>query len=137
VFNNRPDALCISGLIAGDQTDALAIQQVKKAVPDTIVFANTGLRVENVEDQLRIADGGIVGTTFKYDGKFENQVDVDRVRRFMEKSKTSARILINNMPVLSLAPYIKTSDEGSFAQKTLLERLPTIIDLWWKLMNTP
>jgi len=50
-------------------------------------FANTGVRPENVEEQLQYADGAIVGTTFKKNGKFENHVDEDRVREFMEKVK--------------------------------------------------
>ena len=53
----------------------------------TVVFANTGVRLENVEKQLSIADGAVVGTTFKYDGKFENHVDVNRVKTFMDKVK--------------------------------------------------
>ncbi len=88
VFNNRPDALCVSGLIAGDQTDVSVLRKVKDAVPATVVFANTGLRIENVEDQLRIADGGVVGTTFKFEGVFDNHVDVNRVKHFMEKVRS-------------------------------------------------
>jgi predicted TIM-barrel enzyme len=30
-----------------------------------------------------VADGAVVGTTFKVDGKFENGVDEKRVREFM------------------------------------------------------
>jgi predicted TIM-barrel enzyme len=63
------------------------LESVKQAVPDTPVFANTGLRLENVETQLAIADGGIVGTTFKQAGIFENPVDALRVRAFMSKVK--------------------------------------------------
>ena len=85
VFNNRPDALCVSGLTAGEETSTQILQRVKEAVPDTVVLANTGVRLENVERQLSIADGAVVGTTFKYDGKFENHVDVNRVKAFMEK----------------------------------------------------
>jgi len=85
VFNHRPDALCVSGLVAGAQTDASVLRRVKDAVPDTVVFANTGVRPENVAEQLSIADGAVVGTTFKFDGKFENHVDERRVAVFMEK----------------------------------------------------
>ncbi len=85
VFNHLPDGLCVSGLVAGSQTDASTLRQVKAAVPDTLVFANTGVREENVEEQLSIADGAVVGTTFKYDGKFENHVDEERVANFMKK----------------------------------------------------
>ena len=88
VFNHRPDALCISGLTAGVQTDLSLLRQVKEAVPETLVFANTGVRPENVVEQLGIADGAVVGTTFKYEGKFENHVDQNRVKSFMDKVRS-------------------------------------------------
>ncbi len=84
VFNNRPDALCVSGLTAGSETDSEILSVVKEIVPNTVVFANTGVRPQNVVEQLTIADGAVVGTTFKKDGKFENHVDVNRVKEFMK-----------------------------------------------------
>lgn len=83
VFNAKPDAVLVSGLTAGAEADTLEIQQVKEAVPSTLVFANTGVNKDNVEGQLSIADGAVVGTTFKKDGVFENPVDVIRVKEFM------------------------------------------------------
>jgi membrane complex biogenesis BtpA family protein len=88
VFNNRPDALCVSGLVAGAETDSSVLKRVKDAVPQTVVLANTGMRLDNVEKQLSIADGAVVGTTFKKDGVFENPVDASRVRQFMERVRT-------------------------------------------------
>ena len=88
VFNHRPDALCVSGLTAGSETDAQTLKKVKQSVPETIVFANTGVRPQNVKEQLSIADGAVVGTTFKKDGKFENHVDQGRVKNFMDKVKS-------------------------------------------------
>jgi len=88
VFNTRPDALCVSGLTAGAATDSQVLRTVKETVPDTVVFANTGVNVSNVETQLSIADGAVVGTTFKKDGVFENQTDVGRVKAFMEKVRS-------------------------------------------------
>ena len=83
VFNNRPDALCVSGLTAGTETDSKILKRVKDTVPNTVVIANTGVRPSNVIEQLTIADAAIVGTTFKFDGKFENHVDEKRVSEFM------------------------------------------------------
>ncbi len=85
VFNCKPDALCVSGITAGASTDSQLLRKVKDVVPQTVVFANTGVRLENVEEQLSIADGAVVGTTFKVDGVFENGVDPERVKRFMDK----------------------------------------------------
>lgn len=85
VFNNRPDGLCVSGLTAGQETSASVIAEVKGTVPDTPVFANTGVSIANIEKQLAVADGAIVGTTFKKDAYIWNPVDVQRVRAFMDK----------------------------------------------------
>jgi hypothetical protein len=88
VFNNRPDALCVSGLTAGSMTDTSTLEKVKAAIPDTPVFANTGVRVSNAKEQLAIADGAITATTFKRDGDFYNEVDIKRVKEFMNVVKT-------------------------------------------------
>jgi membrane complex biogenesis BtpA family protein len=85
IFNNRPDALCVSGLIAGAETSAQTLKLVKEAVPETPVFANTGVRVDNVEEQLKFADGAVVGTAFKQEGNTWNPVNVDRVKELMKK----------------------------------------------------
>ena len=83
VFNCKADALCVSGLTAGSETHSQILKRVKDAVPDTVVLANTGCRPDTIEAQLSVADGAVVGTTFKVDGKFENGVDEKRVREFM------------------------------------------------------
>jgi uncharacterized protein len=87
IFNHRPDAICVSGLTAGVQADASLLRRVKDAAGDTPVFANTGVKPENVAEMLAIADGAVVGTTFKIAGKFENHVDEARVRLFMDRVK--------------------------------------------------
>jgi membrane complex biogenesis BtpA family protein len=88
VFNCRPDALCVSGLTAGAETDFQILLRVKNAVPNTIIFSNTGCNIDNIETQLKYADGAVVGTTFKAEGKFENTVDKGRVKAFMDKVKS-------------------------------------------------
>jgi membrane complex biogenesis BtpA family protein len=85
VFNTRSDALCVSGLTAGVETSTATLKRVKDAVPETPVFANTGVNLDNVVQQLEIADGAVVGTTFKRDGYIWNEVDIQRVKAFMDK----------------------------------------------------
>lgn len=87
VFNHRPDALCVSGLVAGAEAPFDTLRLVKESVPDIPVFANTGVRVENVQKQLRVADGAVTATSFKRDGYIWNEVDVKRVREFMDTVK--------------------------------------------------
>lgn len=86
-FNNRPDALCVSGLTAGSATDSQILKRVKDAAKHTPVLCNTGCKAANIAQQLSIADGAVVATTFKFDGVFENAVDVRRVTEFMNVVK--------------------------------------------------
>lgn len=83
-FYFQPDAYLVSGLTAGCEADSQIITRVKKAT-STPVFANNGVRLENVDAQLAAADGCIIGTTFKRDGCFYNEVDESRVARFMDR----------------------------------------------------
>ena len=85
VFNCRPDVICVSGATAGSGVDTDILGRVKNAIPDTAVFANTGCKVNTIENIFKIADGAVVGTTFKKDGKFENHVEKARVIEFMDK----------------------------------------------------
>ncbi|MDD4075620.1 MAG: BtpA/SgcQ family protein [Eubacteriales bacterium] len=92
-FNNRPDALCVSGLTAGSATDSQILKRVKDAAKHTPVLCNTGCKACNIAEQLSIADGAVVATTFKYDGVFENAVDVRRVTEFMDVVKAFRQTL--------------------------------------------
>lgn len=92
-FNNRPDAFCVSGLTAGAETDSQTLQLVKNAVRRTPILTNTGCKKENIREQLKIADGAVVATTFKHDGVFENGVDVERVKAFMAEVKAFRKTL--------------------------------------------
>ncbi len=87
VFNARPDALCVSGLTAGVASSADTLRRVKEAVPGTPVLANTGVRPGNIREQLALADGAVTGTAFKRDGYIWNEVDVARVREFMQLAR--------------------------------------------------
>lgn len=60
-------------------SDVALVKKVA-AIP---VFVNVGSRVENVANELAIADGVIVGTDLKVNRITWNPVDVDRVRAYM------------------------------------------------------
>ncbi len=83
VFNHMPDGICVSGLIAGAETNTSLLEQAKRAIGDVPLFANTGVRPDNVAAQLAVADGAVVGTYFKKDGYTWNPTDVNRVRELM------------------------------------------------------
>ena len=88
VFSSLADIICVSGPLTGQAVDHSALQKVKERVGDTPVFANTGVRIDNVESILAVADGCVIGTHFKVDGDTWNPVDADRVKRFMDHVQT-------------------------------------------------
>lgn len=83
-FNNKPDAICVSGITAGSETDTEVLKLVKNVVKNTPILCNTGCTKENVTKQLSVSDGAISATTFKVNGIFENPVDKARVKEFMD-----------------------------------------------------
>lgn len=92
-FNCKPDAICVSGMTAGAETDTQILTQVKEAVKKTPVFCNTGCNKDNVVRQLSVSDGAVCATTFKVDGVFENVVDANRVKEFMDTVKEYRKTL--------------------------------------------
>jgi predicted TIM-barrel enzyme len=70
--------------MTGEAVEFGNLKAAKEALPDTPVFANTGVNRDNVSEILRIGDGVIIGTHFKVDGNTWNPVDRARVKRFME-----------------------------------------------------
>jgi uncharacterized protein len=84
VFSSLADAILVSGPLTGHAVDASDLRKVRDAIPGTPLFANTGVRIDNVRDILAIADGCVIGTHFKIDGDTWKAVDGDRVKRFMD-----------------------------------------------------
>jgi membrane complex biogenesis BtpA family protein len=83
IFNALPEGIVVSGLTAGAPTESADLRQVKDNAGSVPVFVNTGVTPASAAAQLAIADGAIVGTSFKFDGEFQNAVDVERVKELM------------------------------------------------------
>jgi len=83
VFSSIPDAILVSGAITGEAAALSDLEAVKKALPDTPVLANTGVKHATVADVLKVADGCIVGSSLKIDGNTWNAVDPERAAEFM------------------------------------------------------
>jgi hypothetical protein len=74
--------------MAGVGPDVSWVKEAKDAVGDTVpVLLNTGAKAENIKEFLKIADGAIVGSSLKVDGKTWNPVDPQRVKAFMKQVK--------------------------------------------------
>ena len=83
-LDTRPLAEIAKSTITKAAPDGTLIASVKEANPEIVVLCNTGCRVDTIERKLTTADAAVVGTTFKYGGIFENRVDVNRVKEFMQ-----------------------------------------------------
>jgi predicted TIM-barrel enzyme len=81
------DAILISGPEAGVPFAMSDLRSAKEAVPQTPVFANTGVQAERLREILGIANGVIVGTSLKVDGITWNPVDPARARELMETAQ--------------------------------------------------
>lgn len=87
LFNCRPDAMVVGGIAAGCGPETELLERVGTVVGDTPVICGTGCKLENIERILSCCQGAFVGSTFKKDGKFDNPIDVARVKEFMDVVK--------------------------------------------------
>ena len=73
------DALIVSGAGTGQAADLGDVERVRNACPKAKLLLGSGVKLENVKSYLRFADGVIVGSSLKRDGKLANPVDPKRV----------------------------------------------------------
>ncbi len=77
-------AIIITGKRTGAPPNPKALKEAKST--GTHVFIGSGLSTENI-DLLRYADGAIIGTFFKKEGRIYNPIDENRVRRLVELAR--------------------------------------------------
>jgi hypothetical protein len=76
---NLADAIIVTGQATGAETPIEAVRTVKQTV-SCPVLVGSGLNLTNASALLSIADGAIVGSALKVEGKAENRVDPVRVQ---------------------------------------------------------
>jgi membrane complex biogenesis BtpA family protein len=74
------DGLIVSGSGTGWTTELADVKRVRQAVPNARIFIGSGVTHDNLTDYLQFADGVIVGTALKSEGRVGNPVDTRRVR---------------------------------------------------------
>ena len=78
------DAIIISGEKTGLETNKNDLSIAKK-VSTKPVFIGSGITRENIDNYYSEADGFIIGSHFKDEGKANNLIDEKRLERFMKK----------------------------------------------------
>ncbi|QWF83519.1 BtpA/SgcQ family protein [Amycolatopsis sp. CA-230715] len=88
--SSLPDAILVSGPMAGAEPAVSTVASVRDAVPaDLPVLLNTGAKAATIAGYLPHADGCVVGSDLKVDGHTWNPVDPDRARRFIDAARSA------------------------------------------------
>jgi uncharacterized protein len=86
-----PDAILVSGPMAGAEPDVDAVVSIREAVPPEIpVLLNTGAKARLIDRYWHSVDGCIVGSDLKVDGYTWNPVDPVRAAEFVAAVRSCA-----------------------------------------------
>ena len=78
------DGLIVTGKATGEAVDLNELSALKENCKIPIIIGS-GITIENVEEYLPVCDAMIVGSYFKENGYWANDLDKKRVKSFMEK----------------------------------------------------
>lgn len=76
------DCVIVTGSATGQAPKVADVQEAKSHC-HLPVFLGSGISNENIEQFYKEADGFIIGTSFKVDGRWSNTVDPERVTQFI------------------------------------------------------
>jgi len=86
-FRSLADVLVVTGKETGGEADPANLELARSAVPDTPILLGSGLTAHNAARFRDLADGFIVGTWFKKEGRVDRAVDAGRVAEVVEALK--------------------------------------------------
>lgn len=81
------DGIIVTGSTTGQETSVAEVKQVKQAVRIPVLIGS-GVDKSNIANYWNYADAFIVGSSFKRNGNWENEVDRQRVHDFMQVVKS-------------------------------------------------
>ncbi len=77
------DGIIVTGARTTEPPDLAQLERVKEAAHVPVVIGS-GMTFDNLPDYFTVADGFIVGSTFRHDGDFLDELDPARLDRFMK-----------------------------------------------------
>ena len=80
------DGVIITGSSTGKETSFEDLISVRKKCKLPILIGS-GCTFDNIESYIGYADGFIVGSYFKKDGYWKNDLDIERIKNFVMKFK--------------------------------------------------
>jgi uncharacterized protein len=78
------DAIILSGVATGNPPDIEDLKLAKAAAGNTPIIIGSGADFGNISSLMQFADGVIVSSSLKRQGKIENSIDPIRVSQFVE-----------------------------------------------------
>ncbi|GMV12707.1 MAG: BtpA/SgcQ family protein [Polyangiaceae bacterium] len=82
-YRGLADGLIVTGSGTGEATSLERLERVRAAVPDRPLLVGSGAGAATIAALLRVADGAIVGTSLKREGRVAEPVELERVRALM------------------------------------------------------
>ncbi len=79
------DAIVVTGAATGKETPLDKIKEFRNIIGDFPLIIGAGLNKDNVQEQMLIGNGAIVGSCFKDFGKTTNEISRELVREFMDE----------------------------------------------------
>ena len=83
------DGIILSGWATGNPPSKEDLKLARSAAGNTTVFVGSGANWDNISDLLSAADGVIVASSLKRNGKIEETIDPIRVSQFVEAAQQS------------------------------------------------
>lgn len=93
----RAEAIVVTGEGTGKETPLDKIKRFRKVLGNHPLIIGAGLTLKNAYEQLCIADGAIVGTSFKFSNNTCNPVERGRVKDFMSIVKEARKYKENSI----------------------------------------
>jgi membrane complex biogenesis BtpA family protein len=78
------DAIILSGAATGSPPSLDDLRLARAAAGSTPMLIGSGASIENINSLMQFADGAIVSSSLKRQGKIENSIDPIRVSQFVE-----------------------------------------------------
>lgn len=76
------DGVVVTGSFTGESADVKEVKSVRLAT-SAKVLVGSGVTVDNIREFSEHADALIVGSAFKHEGNWRNEIDPERVKRLM------------------------------------------------------
>ncbi|MBQ6655128.1 MAG: BtpA/SgcQ family protein [Erysipelotrichaceae bacterium] len=85
IIEGGGDALICTGITTGKSPEVSDVEKMKKMSHGLPVIVGSGVNAATVREFMKVADGAIIGSSFKKDGKVLNPIDKDRVAELMSQ----------------------------------------------------